>query len=222
MAESPPGTGRTPALGQAEQLGEEVRRLLSVLRGDDGVVEGDGHQSSELPSVETSFQWARRRARSAGRLDCRACAERCLRARRPTPMSTVPAWTPHPTSPRPARHHRPVQRRWRADVADRMTTARARSGFVWHLRVDRRPRPNTVELGIAADGRRRWWRQGIMPEVVDKCATDARRDPTAYRVGVLPRRYNAVGRCSCRPTARATEMPTRAVCGIPIWAGPDA
>jgi [ribosomal protein S5]-alanine N-acetyltransferase len=43
-----------------------------------------------------------------------------------------------------------------------------------------RPRPNTVELGYGMG--RRWWRQGIMSEVVEVLVEEARRDPTVYRV----------------------------------------
>jgi ribosomal-protein-alanine N-acetyltransferase len=43
-----------------------------------------------------------------------------------------------------------------------------------------RPTPHTVELGYCLG--RRWWRQGIMSEVVQVLIDEARRDPTVYRV----------------------------------------
>ncbi|MDT5069635.1 MAG: hypothetical protein QOK02_5790 [Mycobacterium sp.] len=45
----------------------------------------------------------------------------------------------------------------------------------WH-----RPAPHTVELGYCIA--RRWWRQGIMSEVVLLLIDEARRDRTVYRV----------------------------------------
>lgn len=44
----------------------------------------------------------------------------------------------------------------------------------------RRPQPHTVELGYCLA--RKWWRKGIMSEVLQLLIAKARRDPTVYRV----------------------------------------
>jgi len=44
----------------------------------------------------------------------------------------------------------------------------------------RRPQPDTVELGYCLG--RRWWRQGIMFEVLQLLLDKAHRDPSVYRV----------------------------------------
>ena len=44
----------------------------------------------------------------------------------------------------------------------------------------RRPQPHIIDFGYCLG--RRWWRQGLMSEVVQLLLDKARRDPTVYRV----------------------------------------
>ena len=44
----------------------------------------------------------------------------------------------------------------------------------------RRPQPHIIDFGYCLG--RRWWRQGIMSEVVQLLLAKAQRDPTVYRV----------------------------------------
>jgi len=44
----------------------------------------------------------------------------------------------------------------------------------------RRPQPHIIDFGYCVG--RRWWRQGIMTEVVQLLLDEAQRDPTVYRV----------------------------------------
>jgi RimJ/RimL family protein N-acetyltransferase len=52
-----------------------------------------------------------------------------------------------------------------------------------------RPRANTVELGYCLG--RRWWRHGLMSEVVGVMVDEARRDPTVYRISAYCHADNA-------------------------------
>jgi ribosomal-protein-alanine N-acetyltransferase len=66
-----------------------------------------------------------------------------------------------------------------------------------------RPRPHAVDLGYCLG--RRWWRRGIMSEVVGVLIDEARLDPTVYRVSAYCHVDNAGSAAVLRHCGLALE-----------------
>ena len=76
----------------------------------------------------------------------------------------------------------------------------------------RRPQPHIIDFGYCLG--RRWWRQGIMSEVVQLLLAKAQRDPTGVPGdGALPRRQHGFGAAAGAQRAHA-RRPAGALCRV--------